>query len=172
MAERDGLGEVFVQAQGTRDGPRDLSHFERMRETRPKMIALRRQEHLGFMREPAKRLRVQDLVAVALVIGAQNVRLGRAIPAFALIGERRICGKRLVLSLLLVFAMDDMHGILLATDVLNGIVPDAAPFHQGKRNGETRLGADLKRSRRQAGGPCPALSPSPTARAARRHLAR
>ncbi|MFR1638860.1 MAG: hypothetical protein ACLSVD_06550 [Eggerthellaceae bacterium] len=57
---------------------------------------------------------MQDLVAVALVVVAQDVGLGGAVAALALVGERRVGGEHVVLALLLVLAMHDAHGRLLS----------------------------------------------------------
>ena len=56
---------------------------------------------------------MEDLIAVALVVGAQDVGLGGSVAAVALVGERRVAGKLHVLALLLVLAMDDAHKALL-----------------------------------------------------------
>ena len=110
VPERDGLGQVLVQPERPRDGARDLRHLERVGEPGAEVVALGGQEHLRLVRQASERLRVEDLVAVALVVVAQDVGLGRAGAALALVGERGVGRERLVRALLLVFAMDDAHG--------------------------------------------------------------
>ena len=66
VAERDRLGQLFVQAQHLRDRARDLRHLERVRQARAVVIAGRREEHLRLVLQPAERLAVDDAIAVAL----------------------------------------------------------------------------------------------------------
>ena len=49
VAERDGLGEVLVEAQGARARAGDLRDVERMGEPHTVVVALGRQEHLGLV---------------------------------------------------------------------------------------------------------------------------
>ena len=56
----------FVQPQDLGDGPGDLRHLQRVRQPRPIVIAGRREEHLRLVLEAAKRLAVDDAIAVAL----------------------------------------------------------------------------------------------------------
>ena len=90
VAERDGLGKILVEAERPRDGARYLGNLQRMREARAKMIALRREEHLRFMRKPPKRLRMEDLVAIALEVVSQEIGIARAVATVGLVGERRV----------------------------------------------------------------------------------
>ena len=73
VAEADGLGEDFVEAQRLGNGARDLRHLEHVRQARSVVIALGCQEHLRLVFEPAERLAVDDAVAVALVGGPEIV---------------------------------------------------------------------------------------------------
>src|SRR6185436_4425446 len=66
VPERDGLGELLVEAQHLGDRAGDLRHLERMRETGPIVIARRREEHLRLVFQPAERLAVDDAIAVPL----------------------------------------------------------------------------------------------------------
>ena len=66
VAERDRFGELFVQPQDLGDRPRDLRHLERVRQPRAVVVAGRREEDLGLVLEPAKRLAVDDAIAIAL----------------------------------------------------------------------------------------------------------
>ena len=75
VAERAGLGEVLVQGERPGHRPRDLRDLERVREARPVVVALERNEDLRLVLEPAERARVDDAVAVPLVLRPVVVRL-------------------------------------------------------------------------------------------------
>ena len=66
VAERDRFGQLLVQPQHLRDRARDLRHLERVRQPRAVVIARRREEHLRLVLQPAKRLAVNDAIAIAL----------------------------------------------------------------------------------------------------------
>ena len=66
VPEPDRLGQVLVQPQRPRDGPGDEAGLERVREPRPVVVALGRDEHLRLVLQPPERLRVGDPVAIAL----------------------------------------------------------------------------------------------------------
>ena len=51
MAEADRLHQVLVEPQRARHGPRDLRRLQRVREPRPVVVALRRDEHLRLVLE-------------------------------------------------------------------------------------------------------------------------
>jgi hypothetical protein len=71
VTEADRLGEVLVQAECSGDRARDPGGLEGVREARAVMVALRVDEDLRLVLEPAEALRVDDAVAVALERGAQ-----------------------------------------------------------------------------------------------------
>ena len=73
VPERDRFGQLFVQAQHLGDGARDLRDLERVRETRAVVIAGRRKKDLRLVLQPAKRLGVDDAIAVALKRGADGI---------------------------------------------------------------------------------------------------
>ena len=66
VAERDRLGELFVQPQHLGDCPGNLRHLERVRQARAVVIAGRREEHLRLVLQPSERLAVDDAVPVTL----------------------------------------------------------------------------------------------------------
>jgi hypothetical protein len=79
VAEPDRLGQILVQAKRPGHGAGDEAGLERVREPRAVVVALGRDEDLGLVLEPAKRLGVCDPVAVALKRGADGaVGLGFA----------------------------------------------------------------------------------------------
>ena len=65
VAEGDGLRQILVETQASRDGPRYLRHFETMCHARAIMIASHDVD-LGLPLETPKRFRMQDAVTVAL----------------------------------------------------------------------------------------------------------
>ena len=72
VPEPDRLCEVFVQRECARDGARDSGDLERVGQAGAVVIALRRDEDLCLVLETAKRLAVDDPVAVALKRRAQT----------------------------------------------------------------------------------------------------
>ena len=65
VPERDRLREVLVQPERPSDVAGDPARLERVRQPRAVVVALRGDEHLRLVLEAAKRLRVDDPVAVA-----------------------------------------------------------------------------------------------------------
>src|SRR6185312_1423042 len=74
MGEAQGLAEIFVEAERPRQRAGDLRHFQRVRETRAKMIALMKDEYLGLVSQTTERARMDDAVAVAAKIAAGRAR--------------------------------------------------------------------------------------------------
>src|SRR5580704_11000133 len=70
MRESNRFREIFVQLERASDVARDGGDFNGMREPRAEMIAAAVEEDLRLVFEPAKGARVNDTVAVALVLGA------------------------------------------------------------------------------------------------------
>ena len=64
MGERQGLGQILIEAQGTRDRAGDLGHLERMSEPCPVVIALVIDENLRLVLEPAEGRGMDDAIAV------------------------------------------------------------------------------------------------------------
>ncbi len=80
MRERDGLGQIGVQPERAGDVARDGGDFHRVREPRAEMVAGAVEKNLRLVFEPAEGARVDDAVAVALVLGAP---FGRRFGIFA-----------------------------------------------------------------------------------------
>src|ERR687898_2108440 len=77
VAEGDRLRQVFVEAESSGYGTGYLHHLQRVREACPEVIAIRGDENLSLMHEPAEGLGVNDAVPVALEVVADTVgRLG------------------------------------------------------------------------------------------------
>src|SRR3954463_766483 len=66
VAERNGFGELLVEAQHLGDAARDLRDLEGVRQPGPIVVAGRREEDLRLVLEPPERLAVDDPIAVAL----------------------------------------------------------------------------------------------------------
>ena len=120
VAQRDGLGQILVEPQRAGDGARDLGHFQRVGEPRAVVVALGGQEHLRLVGQAAERLGMEDLVAVALEVVAQDVGGGRAVAPLAFRRARGVLGQKLPFALLLVLAMDDAHGRLPSSGAVWG----------------------------------------------------
>src|SRR5215213_1237899 len=98
MTETDRLGEVLVQPECARHPAGDPARFERVREPRPIVIALGRDEHLRLVLQAPKGLGVHDPIAVALKWGAM-VGVGLWFLAVGGIRARRERRERLFQSL-------------------------------------------------------------------------
>ena len=81
MAERDGLRQILVEPERAGYGARYLRNLKGMGKPRAEMIAFGGEEHLGFVRQAAEALAMQDLVAITLEFGSQEIRLERARPS-------------------------------------------------------------------------------------------
>jgi hypothetical protein len=86
VPEPDRLDEVLVQAQRPRDAARDPRRLERVGHARAVVVARRVDEDLRLALQAAKRLRVQDAVAVALKRRAQSALLLGLDPTAMLVG--------------------------------------------------------------------------------------
>ncbi len=67
VPHRRGLRQVFVEAQGAGNGPRQLADLEGMGQPRPGVVAHVGNEDLGLVFEPAKCPGVEDSIPVALI---------------------------------------------------------------------------------------------------------
>ena len=80
--ERNRLGKVLVEIQGPRDGPGDLGNLQGVSEPGDIMVAARRDEYLGLVLQPAKRLGVDEPIAVPLEFASEGIGLlGRLAPS-------------------------------------------------------------------------------------------
>ena len=94
MCQTQGLGQILVQPQRARDHPADLRHLQRVREANAVVIAIGRDEHLRFRPQPPKGNRMNDPVAVTLIIAAGAARDRRFQRKFAPPAARRVAGQR------------------------------------------------------------------------------
>ena len=74
VRQRDGFGQVLVQAQGARDVAGDGGDFDGVGQARAQMVAGAVEKNLGLVFQPAEGARMDDAVAVALVFGAPDGR--------------------------------------------------------------------------------------------------
>ena len=87
VSERDRLGQVLVERERTRDRAGYLRDLERVRHARAVVVAFRGQEDLRLVREPPKRLAVDDAVPVPLILRAIRVERDLPVAAASLVGE-------------------------------------------------------------------------------------
>src|SRR5437870_1700844 len=66
MGEAERLGEIFVEAERPRDRPADLRDFEAVGQPDSVVVAVRSDEHLRLVAQPAERDRMDQAVAVPL----------------------------------------------------------------------------------------------------------
>ena len=92
VPDRDRLGEILVQTQCPGDAARDPCGLQRVREPGAEVVAFGVDEDLRLVAQPAKSLRVDDAVAVALERRAQPAFLLGSLAPARLVrahGERR-----------------------------------------------------------------------------------
>ena len=104
----NGLGQRLVEAQGTRDGARDLRDLQGVGQAGAVVIARGREKHLRLAGQATERFRVQD--AIAIMLENRSGGVGRFLPIAAagkaaLLREGR---QHLVLIAFQLFA--DCHG--------------------------------------------------------------
>src|ERR1035438_3953020 len=100
MRERNGFGQILVQPQRAGDVARDGGDLNGVREARAKVIAGAVEKNLRFVFEPAKSARVDDAVAVALVMRAPFGRRFRMFATARVTAELRAGRANLPLDLL------------------------------------------------------------------------
>jgi hypothetical protein len=100
VCERNGFGEVGIQPERAGDVARDGGDFNRMREPRAEMVARAIQKNLRLVFEPAEGARMNDAVAVALVLGAPFRRRFGTFATAGVTAELREGRKDLPLDLL------------------------------------------------------------------------
>ena len=85
----DGLRQILVQRQGSRNRPGNPGDLQCMGHTGAVMVTFRGQKHLGLMHQPAEGLGVDDPVRIPLIAGAHIGvrRLFRGKTATALVGK-------------------------------------------------------------------------------------
>ena len=73
VGKRDGLGQVFIKAQGPCDGSANRRDFDGVSQPRAQMIAGAVEENLGLVLETTKCTRVNNPSTIALEFGAIGV---------------------------------------------------------------------------------------------------
>ncbi len=94
MGERQGLGEILVEAERAADRAGNLRHLQAVRQPRAVMVALVIDEDLRLVGQPAKSGRMDDAVAVALKRRAHRMLGFRMEPPAGLLRLRRIGRQR------------------------------------------------------------------------------
>ena len=97
MPKRDGIAQIVIEPERLRDRPGKLGDLQRMCQTSTVMVAHRCNKDLRLMCQPAKRLAVQNPVAVSLVDGSDIALRLLPIPSFRISRMRRIRAENLVL---------------------------------------------------------------------------
>src|SRR5215217_5959939 len=91
VAEGDRLREIFVEPESAGYGTGYLHHLQSVREACPEVVAVRGDEDLGLVHEPAERLGVDYAVPITLEVVADTVgRLGPGAAYAVLYGP---CGR-------------------------------------------------------------------------------
>ena len=72
VTERNGFGQIVVEAETARQRARDLRHLDRMGQAGAEMIVRVIDEHLRLVRQPPERGAMHDAVAVALERGSRR----------------------------------------------------------------------------------------------------
>src|SRR5215211_2438725 len=91
VAEGDRLRKVLVEAESTGYGTGDLHHLQGVRKACPEVVAVRGDEDLGLVHQPAEGLGVDNAIPVALELVADTVgRLGPGAAYAVLYGP---CGR-------------------------------------------------------------------------------
>src|SRR6186997_1719815 len=99
MREAYGFSQGFIEIESPGDGAPDLRDLERMRDPGAIQVAFVIHEYLGLVDESAKRIRVDDAIAVSLELGAETRRWFGEAPAAALFIDRGVRRERVVHAL-------------------------------------------------------------------------
>ncbi len=83
VAQRESLGEFFIEPQRHGHGAGDLRDFDGVGEPVTEMVRDARRKDLGFVLQPAKGPRMDDAVAIALELAAVRMRQFGISPAAA-----------------------------------------------------------------------------------------
>jgi hypothetical protein len=96
MRESKGFGQVFIEAELPREGPRDLRNFQTVGQARAVMVALVENKDLCLMLEAPKCGRMDDAVTIAAERAAMAARrlIEAAAPAFGRIAAIGSGGSR------------------------------------------------------------------------------
>jgi hypothetical protein len=109
VRQRDGLGQVLIQAQGAGQAAGHGGHFDGVGQPRAQMIARAVEENLRLVFQPAKGARMDDAVAVALIFSAPQRRRLRDDATAGFAAQLRVGRQDLPLPLLKFF-LGTRHG--------------------------------------------------------------
>ena len=90
VPQRDRLRQRLIQPQRFCDRARYLRYFQRVRQARPVMVALRRQKNLRFLFQTPERFAVQNTVAIALILWPDVAERFFPLPAPCIRTQRRL----------------------------------------------------------------------------------
>lgn len=93
VRQRNGFGEILVEAQGTGNATGDLGDLQAVRQAGTEEIALVIDENLRLVLEPAESSRVDDAVTIALELAAQRRTIFDVATTARIGGSHRVGGK-------------------------------------------------------------------------------
>src|ERR1035441_10842883 len=99
VREGDGLYQVGVQTERAGNVARDGGDFHRMREARAEVVAGAVEKNLRFVFKPSEGARMNDAVAVTLVLGAPFGRQFGIFAAASVAAELRVGRENLAFDL-------------------------------------------------------------------------
>jgi hypothetical protein len=100
VRQADGFRQRLIELERARDRACDLRDLERVRDARAIQIALVIDEHLRLVNQPPEGARMDDAIAIALVLGAKAWRSFLVNSTPGMLGSRRVRRQRAVLTLM------------------------------------------------------------------------
>ena len=91
--QRERFRQIHVERERSRDGARDLRHFDRMGEPVAEMIGIAAGKNLRLVFEPPKGTGVNNAIAVALIVVAIRMRRFREAASAGLFHLHRVAGQ-------------------------------------------------------------------------------
>src|SRR6267142_4612207 len=85
-----GFDQILIESQGRGDGPRDLHHFDGVRQPVAEMVGVPAREDLGLVLKPAESAGMDDPVPVSLKIVAIWMTRLRIAPSPAVFRPKRV----------------------------------------------------------------------------------
>ncbi len=76
MGQRDRLGQILIEPERPRDGPRDLAHLQRMGQPGTKMLPFMMEKHLGFVLQSPECRGMDDPIPVTLELVPRRAGAG------------------------------------------------------------------------------------------------
>ena len=93
MHQRQGFGQIHVEVECSRDGAGNLRNLDGVSEPVAKVIGIAPRENLSLVFQPPKGARMDDAVAVALVVVAIRMRRLREAASAGMFHLHRVAGQ-------------------------------------------------------------------------------